>query len=291
MPLDNPKQCRPEEAVNPEPQGLPRGGNLTRQTRLVEALQLPALIPKKIHYCWFGGNPLPDSALKCIKSWEKWFPGWEIIQWNESNFDVHSIPYTTEAYNAGKYAFVSDYARFKILNEHGGVYFDTDVEAIADFTEILERGPYMGFEINPSLAKPMGAVNPGLGMSANPGMPLFEKIISYYNKLHFVLPDGSHNITDAVVNITTRELANAGLANAGGIQNVAGFAIYPADYFNPFDNATGRLRITPNTRSIHWFSKTWSNISPTREKLLRLLRRIIGTDTLTRFKHLLHSQF
>ncbi|MDE6612292.1 MAG: glycosyl transferase, partial [Muribaculaceae bacterium] len=105
------------------------------------------MIPKTIHYCWFGRNPLPESALKCIASWRKYFPDYQIIEWNEDNFDVNAIPYTAQAYAAKKYAFVSDYARFKILYDHGGLYFDTDVEVIKPFDDILERGAFMGFEL------------------------------------------------------------------------------------------------------------------------------------------------
>ena len=88
------------------------------------------MIPKVIHYCWFGGKPLPPLAEKCIASWRKYLPDYEIRRWDETNFDVEAHPYTRDAYAAGLYAFVSDYARFKILFEHGGVYFDTDVEVI-----------------------------------------------------------------------------------------------------------------------------------------------------------------
>ena len=123
------------------------------------------MIPKVIHYCWFGRNPLPDSALKCIESWKKYLPDYEIVQWNEDNFDVNSIPYVAEAYAARKYAFVSDYARFYVLYNQGGVYFDTDVEAVAPLDDILEKGPYMGMER--ALSGEM-AVNPGLGFAAEP---------------------------------------------------------------------------------------------------------------------------
>ena len=102
------------------------------------------MIPKKIHYCWFGRGPLPDLAKKCIASWRKYLPEYEIKEWNEDNFDVHCIPYCSEAYDAGKYAFVSDYARFKILYEYGGLYFDTDVEVIKAMDDIISRGPFMG---------------------------------------------------------------------------------------------------------------------------------------------------
>ena len=242
------------------------------------------MIPKKIHYCWFGRNPLPESALKCIASWKKFFPDYEIIEWNEDNFDVNCIPYTAQAYAAKKYAFVSDYARFKILYEHGGLYFDTDVEVIKSFDDILARGPFMGFEVNPNPARAFGAVAAGLGIGAEKGMELYKSVLDYYSKLSFLQPDGSYNTTDAVVNITTRELIKVGLKDQPGIQSVAGITIYPMDYFNPLDDATGRLTKTDNTRSIHWFTKTWLNVSPWRQKLSRIAHRIFGVNTFSQLR-------
>lgn len=232
------------------------------------------MIPKKIHYCWFGRNPLPESALKCIASWRKYLPDYEIIEWNEDNFDVNSIPYTAQAYEAKKYAFVSDYARFKILYEQGGLYFDTDVEVIKPMDDIVEKGPFMGFEINPCPQRPCGAVAPGLCLGAIPKMSLYKNILDYYCQLFFIQSDGTFNTTDAVVNITTRELIKVGLLGESDIQNVAGISIYPADYFNPFDDATGRLCLTNNTRTIHWFSKSWMRVSPIRQWFARRLHRI-----------------
>lgn len=104
------------------------------------------MIPKIIHYCWFGRNPLPLLAVKCIESWKRYFPDYEIREWNEDNFNVNMIPYTREAYEAKKYAFVSDYARFYILYYYGGLYFDTDVEVIKPMNDIIERGAFMGCE-------------------------------------------------------------------------------------------------------------------------------------------------
>lgn len=247
------------------------------------------MIPKKIHYCWFGRNPLPESAIKCIASWRKYLPDYEIIEWNEDNFDVNTIPYTAEAYAAKKYAFVSDYARFKILYEHGGLYFDTDVEVIRPMDDIIAAGPYLGFEINPCPERPYGAVNPGVGMGANPGMVIYKAILDYYYQLHFILPDGSYNTTDAVVNITTREMVKAGLEDREGIQNVGGINVYPADYFNPFDDATGRLNKTDNTHTIHWFTKTWLNVSPTRQWISRLIHRIFGVNFIYHIKALVRK--
>lgn len=242
------------------------------------------MIPKKIHYCWFGRNPLPESAQKCIVSWRKFFPDYEIIEWNEDNFDVNCIPYTAQAYAAGKYAFVSDYARFKILYEHGGIYFDTDVEVIKSFDDIIARGAFMGFEVDPNPERPYGAVAAGLGIGAEAGLNVYRAVLDYYAQLSFIQSNGSYNMTDAVVNITTRELIKAGLQDKAVIQFVTGITIYPSDYFNPLDDATGRLNKTENTRSIHWFSKTWLNVSPWRQRLSRLFHRWFGVNTFTRIR-------
>ena len=244
-------------------------------------------IPKKIHYCWFGCNPLPESAKKCIASWRQFLPDYEIIEWNEDNFDVNSIPYTAQAYSVGKYAFVSDYARFKILYDHGGLYFDTDVEVIRSMDDIIAAGPFMGFEIDPDPKTGYMAVNPGLGMGALAEMSVYESILEYYSSLDLIKKDNSLNITDAVVNITTRELKKGGLSYTTGIQAVDGTNIYPVAYFNPLNDATGRLNIRPETVSIHWFSKTWcESNSSLRTTMVRLLHRVIGTKTTGKIKRI-----
>ena len=244
------------------------------------------MIPKKIHYCWFGRNPLPESALKCIASWRKYLPGYEIIEWNEDNFDVNAITYTAQAYEAKKYAFVSDYARFKILYDHGGLYFDTDVEVIRPIDDIIAKGPFMGFEINPADGKDIGNVAPGLGLGVNPGNGLYNDILDTYSTFSFLNPDGSLNLK-TIVKYTTEILAGHGLKPTSGIQYVAGTYIYPADYFNPLDDATGRLHITDNTRTIHWFAKSWCGVSPWRVKISRLAHRILGTDFTSRIRSML----
>lgn len=245
------------------------------------------MIPKKIHYCWFGRNPLPESAQKCIASWKKYLPDYEIIEWDEDNFDVNCIPYTTQAYEAKKYAFVSDYARFKILYEHGGLYFDTDVEVIRPLDDIIANGSFMGFEINPCKERPFGAVNPGVGMGAEKGMEVYATILQYYSQLNFINKDGSYNTIDAVVNITTRELIKVGLKKTDDIQTVADITIYPSDYFNPFNDITGKLNKTKNTRTIHWFTKTWLNISPWRQWLSRFAHRVFGVNTISKTRRFL----
>ena len=209
-------------------------------------------IPKIIHYCWFGKHPLPESALRCIESWKKFCPDYEIRRWDESNYDVSACAYIQEAYAAGKWAFVSDYARFDILHSHGGVYFDTDVEMIGPINDILSRGPYMGAEQN----KTDVLVAPGLGMASGPEHPIFKRILSDYQNMHFLKPDGTYNQT-TVVKYTTDILREYGLTNSADMQRVAGIWIYPWDYFCPMEYSTGKLTITPNTRTIHHYTASW----------------------------------
>ena len=236
------------------------------------------MIPKVIHYCWFGGNPLPEAAQRCIASWKKWLPDYEIRQWDESNYNVNKIAYTAQAYERKKWAFVSDYARFDILYREGGLYFDTDVEVIRPLDDIIERGPFMGMEKN--------LANPGLGLGVSPGLDLYREILDYYSGLQFVDAEGKQ-IPGTVVKHTTDVLKRHGLRDESCIQQVAGVWIYPNDYFNPLDDATGRLYVTPNTRSIHWYSKTWVSVPPLYTKITRLCHRLFGTGSLRWLKHLL----
>lgn len=234
------------------------------------------MIPKVIHYCWFGGNPLPESAKKCIASWRKFMPDYEIKEWNESNFDVNIIPYTAEAYKAKKYAFVSDYARFWILYHHGGLYFDTDVEVIANMDDIIARGSFMGKEVDTSEGKQ--AVAPGLCMGAEAGMEIYRRMLEWYDRINFLMPDGKIN-TVSMIPMITEMLEKDGLKGGGGIQTIDGITIYPPDYFNPWDDALGKLNKTANTRSIHWYSKTWLPKESIAAKWAkRIIRRIFGKE-------------
>lgn len=212
-------------------------------------------IPKKIHYCWFGRNPLPNTAKKCIDSWKRYCPQYEIIEWNEDNFDINCCDYIKEAYEAKKWAFVSDYARFWILYHEGGVYFDTDVELIRSIDELVNKGPFMGCERDAS-NESMISVAPGLGLAANPGLGLYNVFLSEYNKRHFLKEDGSFDLT-TVVTITTNILKEYGLKEKNDIQIVEGIYIYPMEYFCPLDDHTGKLNITNNTYSIHHFDGSW----------------------------------
>lgn len=229
-------------------------------SHIAELRQTFMTIPRKIHYCWFGGKPLPRSAKKCIRSWKKFFPDYEIIRWDESNFNVESCPYTQEAYKNKKYAFVSDFARFFILFNQGGLYFDTDVEVIRPLQDIVDKGPFMGCE-HPSLPdeKPEElGVNPGLGMGAEKNNGFCKEMVDLYFRLHFINKDNSINQT-TIVTYTSDLLAKKGLKNTNVIQEVNGFKIYPVDYFCPISTEDGKLRITGNTRTIHLFDQSWQS--------------------------------
>lgn len=211
------------------------------------------MIPKKIHYCWFGGNPLPELAKKCIASWKKYCPDYEIIEWNESNFDLNSCDYVREAYAEKRWAFVSDYARFKILYEYGGLYFDTDVELIKPLDEIISRGNFMGRETESLLS-----VAPGLGIGVAPDLGIYRELLELYHTMSFINEDGTQNLK-TVVSYTSDILLKHGLKNINGVQFVDGIYVYPKEYFCPMDYETGELKITKNTYSIHHYTASWHN--------------------------------
>lgn len=246
------------------------------------------MIPKIIHYCWFGHNSLPPLAIKCIESWKKYFPDYEIKEWNEDNFDVNIIPYTKEAYAAKKYAFVSDYARFWILYKYGGLYFDTDVEVIRPMDDIIAKGPFMGCEneVENNGATAL-AVAPGLGLGVNPGLGLYKDMLELYASLHFVDSAGNYNLK-TVVDYTTEVLCRHGLRNISEIQYVGGVYIYPVEYFCPISVKDGKLRITSNTRTIHHYAQSWQ--SPVR-KYGRKIVLLLGGEKLKRFLKMLLKPF
>jgi len=241
------------------------------------------MIPKVIHYCWFGGKPLPPLAVKCISSWKKYFPDYEIKEWNETNYDVHAIPYIHEAYEARKYAFVSDYARFDILYRYGGLYFDTDVEIIRPMDAVIRKGPFMGCEKDADNERAIAsAVAPGLGLGVNPGLELYGELLRLYAGIHFTKADGTLNLK-TVVDYTTELLCKHGLQNTNEIQECAGVWIYPQEYFCPISVDDGKLRITPNTVSIHHYAQSWQ--SPIRKYGRKIILCIGGS----RLKRILKS--
>lgn len=229
-----------------------------------------SMIPKKIHYCWFGGKELPDLAKKCIASWEKYCPDYEIIRWDESNFDLDCCPYVRQAYDNRKFAFVSDYARLYAMYTQGGIYMDTDVEVTKNLDVFLDNQGFSGFESETQI--PTGI------MASEKEFALFAHLLSYYDGRDFVKEDGSFDMTTNVVTITAM-LTEKGFVPNGQFQIVDGFALYPRDVFCPYDNVTGVLHKTQNTAAIHWFNKSW--LSPSqrlRSKLTRPFHRLFGEN-------------
>lgn len=246
------------------------------------------MIPKVIHYCWFGNNPLPPLALQCIDSWKKFFPGYDIIEWNEKNFDVNIIPYVSEAYKKGKYAFVSDYARFWILYNYGGIYFDTDVEVISSFEDILERGGFLGKELDHHCGSKKMTVNPGLGCAFEKNSPLLLDLLNLYKVITFD-KDNSKMGYKTIVDYTTEYILNNGLVVVPGIQKFRDIYIYPSDFFAPINVITTRLHLTSNTRSIHRYSGSWVD----RNHLIdykRIFRSLLPEFLLIWINQLKHSK-
>lgn len=215
------------------------------------------MIPKIIHYCWFGGQPIPAEYKRYIDSWRKYLPAYEIWEWNEQNYDVNCIPFSTEAYQVGKFAYVSDYARLRVLYEYGGIYFDTDVEVIKPMDDILAAGGYMAFEKNTN-AQPGEVLNValGLGFAVEPKNALIGEIMKFYEDRHYIYPDG-HLEQITIVKITTDILKRKGLTASDKPVTIAGVTIYPWDFFCPVEFLGSKIEITENTRTIHHYSATW----------------------------------
>ena len=251
------------------------------------------MIPKIIHYCWFGHNPLPPLAEKCIASWKRFLPDYEIKEWNESNFDVNMIPYTAEAYKEKKYAFVSDFARFWILYHYGGLYFDTDVEVIKSMDDIIQRGDFLGCSQPPNIHKSINDsgidlwCNPGLGMGSSKENCFYKSMIDLYYSLNFETPSREKKIK-TIVNYTTEQLCTLGLKNTYEIQLISNIYIYPHDFFNPINQITKRKHITSNTRTIHHFAASWMDFS-INYKIKRQLRRIIPESFLIWYNKRKHN--
>ena len=222
-------------------------------------------IPKVIYYCWFGKGKMPNLAEKCIKSWKKYCPQYKIVCINEENFDITQNKYAKEAYDAGKWAFVSDYARLKVLYDEGGIYLDTDVEIIKPLDKLIEQGGYMGFD-------DIGVISTGLGFACEKRNELVGNLLSDYEDIYFILPDGGYDITPCP-DRNTKTLISLGMDINNKNQVFMGIKMLPEDYLCPMKYYTGRKKITKNTYSIHHFCASWT--SATAKRTL-FLKRIVG---------------
>jgi len=206
-------------------------------------------IPKTIHYCWFGKGQKSELMLKCINSWKKYLPDYEIIEWNEDNFDINSNEYVKEAYENKKYAFVTDYVRLYVLLNYGGIYMDTDVEVIKNLDEFLLHNAFSSFENNNYI--PTGI------MGAKKGNKWIKTLLEEYSDLKFVKDDGTLDLTTNVIRITNTTVKEFDLVPNNTYQDLGDVVLYTHDYFCPKDWASGEINLTPNTYTIHHFNGSW----------------------------------
>ena len=234
------------------------------------------MIPKKIHYCWFGMAEKPKLAKKCIESWKKYCSDYEIIEWNEKTFDVNVNQYTKYCYEHKKWAYLSDYVRLAVVAEHGGIYFDTDVEVIRSLEELLRNDAFFCFENKQYVAS-------GLGFGAEAQHKTILAMLEEYHLLNFDENGDLAFIGCPILN--TKALVKLGLKENGKLQNVAGAEILPIRFFNPYENSTGKLNVQKDTYSIHWYAKSaldWK--AKVRSKITQPIHRIFGEDCFKRFR-------
>ncbi len=202
---------------------------------------------KILHYCWFGGAPLPESAKRYMETWKKFCPDYLIKRWDESNFDVDSVPFVAEAYAAKKWAFVSDYVRAYALFHEGGLYVDTDVEFVKGIDDLTNTS-FIGFESPKLLA-------PGLILyAAEPHVWFFGEVLKRYEGLHFTV-EKMNEITSPI--LYTELLTARGVKLDNTLQTVDGVTVYPMEYFQPMGMKWKKVYATPNTRSIHHYDASW----------------------------------
>lgn len=235
-------------------------------------------IPKVIHYCWFGKKDKPKIIKKCIESWRVNLPDYEIIEWNESNFDINKYKFTKESYKIGNYAFVSDYVRVYVLYQYGGVYLDTDTEIVGSLDKFLSQSSFWGFEEKNYIATSI--------IGAEKGNELIKDFLDYYDNLS-LYDECGHIKKFTNVLVVTELLKNRGIVLDGTLQTVEGVAtIYPQEYFSPYDYINCYFKTTENTVAIHYFHKSWLPLS-TRIKstVKKIVSCIIGGQNMAKFRN------
>lgn len=234
-------------------------------------------IPRRIHYCWFGGKEKPEIVKRCIHSWKTILKDYEIIEWNETKFNINSNSFVKEAYEAGKYAFVSDYVRVYVLYNQGGIYLDTDVEILQPFDKFLHHESFWGFEQENYIATST--------IGAKIGNKLIGQFLASYDNKSFLKKDGSFDQLTNVA-IVTKILENTGLKRDGAYQVIEGIgAFYPQTYFSPYDYINIRKFVTEDTIAIHHFYKSWLPPSARlKSSLKKVTASVIGGENIARLR-------
>lgn len=209
----------------------------------------PPKIPKKIHYCWFGGKPIPLELQQYMETWRTHCPEYEVIRWDESNYDVTKNEYMRQAYMAKKWGFVPDYARLDIIYEHGGIYLDTDVEIVRVLDDLLNDEMFCGFEQS-------GCINFGNGFGAIKGNALIRKLRDVYDHVQFVNSDGSLNLTPCVY-YQEPILERFNIEFNGRYQKINGVVVYPGEVLDAENHWSKEIILTEKTRLIHHYASSW----------------------------------
>jgi mannosyltransferase OCH1-like enzyme len=246
-------------------------------------------IPKVVHYCWFGKGQKPKKMQQCIKSWRRHLSDYEIKEWNEDNFEVKMNPFVQQAYDAGKYAFVSDYVRLHVLYHHGGIYMDTDVEVLKTLNGFLDNPAFTGFESN-------NFITTGI-MGSIKGHLWIGELLDYYKNRNFLLANGRYDTTTNPQIITNITKEKFGLSLGNKMQTInEGLRLYPSEYFCPKNWMTEELNLTKNTHVIHHFAGSWL---PKEVRfrikaygiLVRTTKALIGERNLIRVKQVIKQRF
>lgn len=233
------------------------------------------MIPKKIHYCWFGGKPLPSDVKKCIDSWKKYCPDYEIIQWNESTFDVESHPFLKSAYEAKAWAFVSDFARLKVVYENGGIYLDTDVELLKSLDSLLNNKCYVGIQ------QLDGFCATGLGFGAEKGSVAIQRMLAEYQDLIY---EPEKAVQLACPHLNMHAIQSFGYETTQEIWKCEEVTVYPCRFFDPLAPGNTKNLLCEDTISIHHYSATWTS---TGNQLKRKLHNLIGEKNILKIKEIL----
>lgn len=244
---------------------------------IIEKKYKTQLIPKKIHYCWFGKKEMPQFLCSCINSWREKCPDYEIIEWNEDNYDINRHEFTKEAYTNGKYGFVTDVARLDILYENGGIYLDTDVTLLKNLDNCLYQEGFIGTE-------KWGNINSGGGCGFMKEQAMLKKLIDYRENFQFMMSDGSLNIeTNGVYE--SKPFLDAGFRPDNTLQEIEGVTIYPSYVNHPYDYMSCETHLRNATMSVHHFFGGWmeeedrKNRRKTQEEYKCIINRIEKTES------------
>lgn len=240
------------------------------------------MIPRVIHYCWFGNNEKSELIKKCIESWKHYAPDFEIKEWNETNTELSEYIYAEQAYNNKRYAFVSDVVRFDVLYKYGGIYLDTDVELIKPIDKYINNNLFLGYDQK-------GLIASGLIMGCEAGQPIVKKIMDYYKHTPFLLSNGRPNMT-TVVTIVSDILMEQKIILNGKYYQDGQITLYPSELFDPFDYENDKMNLTEKTVSIHHYASSWKSDKDMKIYAIgRIIKKIVGNNAYNKIARLKHK--